>query len=50
MGRFQLADEALSKIWICRKCKARNKAGAEKCRKCGSKYMRPKKREVSVKK
>ncbi len=50
MGRFQLADEALAKIWVCRKCKARNKAGAAKCRKCGSRYLRPKRREIRVKK
>ena len=39
-----------AKIWVCRKCKARNKAGVAKCRKCGSKYLRPKRREIRVKK
>jgi large subunit ribosomal protein L40e len=46
MGKFPLADLELAKIWICRKCKARNKAGAEKCRKCGYSALRPKKKDV----
>jgi len=46
MGKFPLADFYLAKIWICRKCKARNKAGAEKCRKCGYSALRPKKKDV----
>jgi large subunit ribosomal protein L40e len=50
MGKFPMADNVLVKIWICRKCKARNKAGVEKCRKCGSKYLRPKRKEKRVKK
>lgn len=50
MGKFSLADEALTKIWVCRKCKARNKAGVEKCRKCGSRYLRAKRKESRVKK
>ena len=50
MGKFPLADEALVRIVVCRKCKSRNKAGAEKCRKCGSIYMRPKRKEKRVKK
>ncbi len=49
MGKFPIADEALAQVWICRKCKARNKAGATKCRKCGSPYLRPKHREVKAK-
>lgn len=50
MGKFGLADEALTRIWICRKCKSRNNAGASKCRKCGSRYMRVKRKESRVKK
>jgi ribosomal protein L40E len=50
MGKFPLADEVLAKVWVCRKCKSRNKAGSEKCRKCGSVYLRPKHREVKAKK
>jgi len=50
MGKFPLADEALSRVWVCRKCKTRNRQGSEKCRKCGSVYLRPKHREIRVKK
>lgn len=45
-----MADEALSRVWICRKCKTRNHAGVGMCRKCGSKFLRPKKKEVKAKK
>lgn len=50
MGKFPLADEELTKTVICRKCKSRNKAGATKCRKCGSKYLRPKNKDLRAKK
>jgi large subunit ribosomal protein L40e len=50
MGRFPIADEELAKVWICKRCKARNRAGATKCRKCGYRYLRPKKRELAPKK
>lgn len=50
MGRIPIADEKLAKIWICKRCKARNPAGATKCRKCGYKALRPKRREIRVKK
>jgi ribosomal protein L40E len=50
MGKFPLADEALTRVVICRKCKTRNKVGREKCRKCGSHYLRPKHKELRVKK
>jgi ribosomal protein L40E len=50
MGKFPLADEALTRVYVCRKCKTRNKVGREKCRKCGSKYLRPKHKELKVKK
>ena len=42
MGKFPIADRALTRIWVCRKCKARNPAGSEKCRKCDYKGLRPK--------
>ncbi|VVB57286.1 50S ribosomal protein L40e [uncultured archaeon] len=44
MGKFPEADALIAKIVICRKCKSRNKLGVEHCRKCGYKYLRPKKR------
>ncbi|MEM4389272.1 MAG: 50S ribosomal protein L40e [Candidatus Micrarchaeia archaeon] len=50
MGKHALADAFLAQIWICRKCKARNKRGAEKCRKCGYRWLRPKRREIRAKK
>ncbi|MEM2909313.1 MAG: hypothetical protein QW590_01765 [Candidatus Bilamarchaeaceae archaeon] len=50
MGKFPEADAELAKIWICKRCKGRNKAGIEKCRKCGSVYLRPKRREIRAKK
>ena len=50
MGKFPLADAALAEVWICRRCKSRNRAGIAKCRKCGSIYLRPKNRELKVKK
>ena len=50
MGKFPIADAEISKIWICKKCKSRNKAGAEKCRKCGYRSLRPKRKDIKVKK
>ncbi|MEW6329017.1 MAG: 50S ribosomal protein L40e [Candidatus Micrarchaeota archaeon] len=50
MGKFAIADAEISKIWICRKCKARNKRGAEKCRACGYRALRPKRKEIRAKK
>ena len=50
MGKFPLADEVLVSMAICRKCKARNRSGAPKCRKCGSQYLRPKRKDKRVKK
>ncbi len=50
MGRFPEADREILKIWICKKCKHRNKAGAKKCRHCGYPYLRPKKKDVALKK
>jgi large subunit ribosomal protein L40e len=42
MGKFPIADQALLQTWICRRCKARNARGAERCRKCFSTFLRPK--------
>ncbi|MDE1856369.1 MAG: 50S ribosomal protein L40e [Candidatus Micrarchaeota archaeon] len=50
MGKFAIADEQLAKTVVCRKCKARNKAGSKMCRKCGSTALRPKSKELRVKK
>lgn len=50
MGKFPEADAELAKIAVCRRCKTRNKAASEKCRKCGSEYLRPKRREIRAKK
>jgi ribosomal protein L40E len=50
MGKFPLADHVLTGMVICRKCKARNKAGTDKCRKCGSPYLRAKRKDKRVKK
>ncbi len=45
MARFPEAEKRLFRVMICRKCKARNPWKADKCRKCGSKFLRPKKKE-----
>ncbi|MEM3111839.1 MAG: 50S ribosomal protein L40e [Candidatus Anstonellales archaeon] len=50
MGKFPEADSLISDIFICRKCKARNKRGAKYCRKCGYKALRPKRKEIRAKK
>ena len=50
MGKFAEADAVISNIFICRKCKARNKRDAKMCRKCGSIYMRAKRKDIRVKK
>ena len=42
MGKFPIADRALLNVWICKKCKARNPAGAQRCRKCDWTNLRPK--------
>ena len=50
MGKFPEADAEIVNTWICRRCKARNKKGVKKCRKCGSVYLRPKNKEIKAKK
>ena len=42
MGKFPLADKALTSVLICKKCKTRNPRGAESCRKCNYPSLRPK--------
>ncbi len=42
MGKFPLADKAMTNVFICKKCKARNPRGAEQCRKCHYPNLRPK--------
>ncbi|MEK6924182.1 MAG: 50S ribosomal protein L40e [Candidatus Micrarchaeota archaeon] len=42
MGKFPIADKALFNILICKKCKARNAKGADRCRKCNYPNLRPK--------
>ena len=49
MGKFAIADAEISKIWICRSCKGRNKAGSKKCRRCGYSGLRPKKKDTKSK-
>jgi large subunit ribosomal protein L40e len=46
MARFPEAEKRLFHHKVCRKCKARNPWLAKKCRKCGSKALRPKRKEV----
>lgn len=50
MGKFAEADALISNIFICKKCKSRNKRGAAHCRKCGYKTMRPKRKDIRAKK
>ncbi|NYZ77720.1 50S ribosomal protein L40e [Candidatus Micrarchaeota archaeon] len=50
MGKFPEADATIAAVSICRRCKTRNKRNAEKCRKCGSPYLRPKNKEIKAKK
>ena len=50
MGKFPVADAHIGRTTICRKCKARNKVGVERCRKCGYKHLRPKRKDIRVKK
>lgn len=49
----ELKARKFDRIFICRRCKSRIRADPEKvrlglirCRKCGSKYLRPKKSEI----
>lgn len=45
MARFPEAERRLFRVKICKKCKTRNAWLAKKCKKCGSKALRTKKKE-----
>ncbi|MCD6461806.1 MAG: 50S ribosomal protein L40e [Thermoplasmata archaeon] len=45
MARFPEADARLLHKKICMKCNARNGWRATRCRRCGSKHLRPKARD-----
>jgi large subunit ribosomal protein L40e len=49
MPGFPEAKARRLKKKICRHCKARNPWGAEKCRRCGYRALRPKKTERKAK-
>ena len=46
MARFPEAEKRLLIKMICMKCYARNAPRATRCRKCGSKELRPKAKEA----
>ncbi len=50
MGKFPEADQELANTQICLRCKRRNPATVKQCRECGSKYLRPKRKEIRAKK
>lgn len=43
---FKEAEARLLWVKICMRCNARNALRAERCRKCGYKGLRPKRREL----
>jgi large subunit ribosomal protein L40e len=45
MARFPEAEARMLNKLICMSCNARNPLKAKKCRRCGSKRLRPKSRE-----
>ena len=49
MAKFPEAEATLMNIKICKKCKSRNAKSAIKCRKCGYKTLRPRKKGKSAK-
>lgn len=44
-----MSKRVLDKL-VCRRCGALNPIGATKCRRCGSKDLRPKKKKLGMKK
>ncbi len=46
MARFPEAERRLFRFLVCRKCKTKNPRGADKCRRCGSRALRPMRREA----
>ncbi len=49
MAKFPEAEAVILGVKICMKCKARNPATATKCRKCGYRYLRAKKKGKGAK-
>lgn len=49
MAKFPEAEASLMNVKICKKCKARNPKPAEKCRKCGYKSLRARKKGKATK-
>ncbi|MDY6775189.1 50S ribosomal protein L40e [Halorutilales archaeon Cl-col2-1] len=45
MADFPEAERRLLDVDICMRCDARNPQGAEQCRKCGYKKLRPKNKQ-----
>ncbi|MFC4550386.1 MULTISPECIES: 50S ribosomal protein L40e [Halorussus] len=45
MASFEKAEARTLDKMICMRCNARNPKGADKCRKCGYKKLRPKSKE-----
>lgn len=50
MGKFPVADAELTRVLICRRCKARNSTNNKKCRKCGYTALRSRSKTVKRKK
>ncbi|MCX8205814.1 MAG: 50S ribosomal protein L40e [Candidatus Micrarchaeota archaeon] len=44
MAKFPEAEAVLMSVKVCHKCKSRNPKTATKCRKCGYRYLRGKKK------
>jgi large subunit ribosomal protein L40e len=49
MARFPEATERLFNKKVCMKCSATNPLKAKRCRKCGSKELRAKSKEIKAK-
>jgi len=49
MAKFPEAEAAIMSVKVCMKCKARNPKTVQKCRKCGYKTLRAKKKGKSAK-
>ncbi|NUB89467.1 50S ribosomal protein L40e [Haloterrigena sp. SYSU A558-1] len=45
MPSFDAAEKRTLEKMICMRCNARNSSGADRCRKCGYKKLRPKAKE-----
>ncbi len=50
MAKFKEAEKMISEIKICKKCKTRNGKNVDRCRKCNSPYLRPKRKMLKMKK